>query len=787
MNPRFILALAISSLLTASARAEETAESLLAQSRAVLAQVSGEIALPGLREPVEVSRDRWGVPHIYAQNQDDLFFAQGVVAAQDRLFQMDMWRRVGIGETAEVLGPSALEGDRFARLVKYRGDMAAEWASYSPDTQRIAEAFTRGINAHIDSLGDRLPIEYQLLKFRPKHWQPEDILGRMSGIIMVRNFRSEIDRARLVAAVGAEQARRLAPTDPVRAYGPVPGFDLSMIDVKALAGYEAATKAFDFSKYPAGSNNWVVDGTLSASGKPMLANDPHRSITLPSLRYVVHLNAPGWNVMGGGEPGLPGVAIGHNDRIAWGMTIVGTDQSDFYIEETNPDDPTQYRVGNAWQKMDVVRETVAVRGQAASSVLELKFTRHGPVIHEDAERHRAYALRWAGSEPGTAGYLGSLALDRANNWPEFLAGVKGWKLPTENLVYADVDGNIGWVAAALTPVRKGWDGLLPVPGARGEYEWQRILDVVELPQVYNPKSHYVATANHNILPPGYNREIAYEWATGHRYQMAKRRLEAQSKFTLDDFKDIQHDNTSLPALALARLLKSVELGDPKLESYKKVLVEWDGVLSTDCAAGPLVETWMPELLKEFFGPRVPKDLVKFVSGNEGIVVMLKVLENPDETWFGPDYQAARDKLLITTFAASVRKVSEKLSADVKNWAWGKLHVTPFHHPLSTLGPVYAAVFDRGPLAHPGDSYTLNAARHNEKFEHTHGASFRHVLDLADWDKGMATNTPGQSAQPGSPHYDDLLPLWDRGEFFPLAFSRAKVEEVTTNRLRLVPK
>jgi penicillin amidase len=499
------------------ARAAETPESLHKMATAVLAQLEGEVMAPGLKEPVEILRDHWGIPHIYAGNGDDLFFAQGFVAAQDRLFQIDLWRRIGVGETAEVVGRSGLEADRFARLLKYRGNPDLEWASYAPDARRIATAFTRGINAYIDHIGDRLPVEFRILGVRPKKWRPEDCLGRMSGIIMSRNFQNELARAELVAAVGLEKARRIAPTDPLRAYAPAPGLDLAGIDRSILAGYNAAVKAPPFRLGGGGSNNWAMDGTRSASGKPLLASDPHRAIALPSLRYLVHLNAPGWNVIGSGEPGLPGVALGHNERVAWGFTIVGTDQADLYVEETNPADSAAYRVGDRWEKMQVVREKVTVRGEEQPAELDLRFTRHGPVIHVDGKRHRAYALKWAGSEPGGAAYLASLALDRAKGGRDFVAALRGWKVPSENVVYADVDGNIGWVAAALTPVRKAWDGLLPVPGAKGAYEWQGFLPLEELPQVHNPANHYVATANHNILPAGYRPEISYEWAPGYRF------------------------------------------------------------------------------------------------------------------------------------------------------------------------------------------------------------------------------------------------------------------------------
>jgi penicillin amidase len=782
---RHFVILTLLSLYSTSLQAAETPEALADKARAVLARLEREIAVPGLKEPVEVLRDRWGVPHIYAKNQDDLFFAQGFVTAQDRLFQMDLWRRLAVGETAEVLGRRGLEGDRFARLVKYRGSLDAEWASYAADARRITTAFSRGINAYIDHAGDRLPIEFAILGIRPKKWQPEDCLGRMAGIVMTRNFRSEVARAELVAAVGIEKARRIAPVDPVRAYEPAPGLDLAGIDRTVLAGYEAATRPWQFEA-GGGSNNWVVDGTLSASGKPLLANDPHRPITLPSLRYLVHLNAPGWSVIGSGEPALPGVAVGHNDRIAWGFTIVGTDQADLYVEEINPDDARLYKVGYRWEKMTIVREPVQVRGEAAPVALELGFTRHGPVLHQDRKRHRAFALKWVGSEPGTAGYLGCLAVDRARNWGDFTDALKAWKSPAENLIYADVDGNIGWMAAGLTPVRRGWDGLLPVPGAAGAHEWQGFLAVKDLPQTYNPANHWIATANHNILPTGYPHEIGYEWASSYRIRRIQQRLAAKKSFDLAEFQSIQQDNTSLPGQALARFVRKTDMRDPEVRPYVELLAGWDGVMGRESRAGPLYAVWLQELLDAFYRPHVPERCLEFVRSREGLEVMLSALEHPEASWFGENPSMGRDRLLRETFARAVKKVRARLGDDPSRWAWGQLHTVTFRHPLATLRPAYATAFNLGPVPRPGDGLTPNATSYNAQFEQISGASYRQIFDLADWDRGLATSTPGQSGQPGSPHYADLLPLWAEGKYFPLLFSRAKVEQSTRHRMVLKP-
>ena len=767
--------------------AEETPEKLLARARTVLAQLDGDIRLPGLTAPVEVLRDRWGIAHIYAQNSHDLFQAQGFVAAQDRLFQLDLWRRIGVGETAEVFGEQALEADRFARLLLYRGDMQSEWTSYSPDTQDIATAYTQGINACIAQAGTKLPIEFQILGYAPGKWRPEDVLSRMSGIMMTGNWQREIARAQLIAAVGVDQARRVAPTDPPRAFAPVPELDLNAIQPAIMQGYLAATRPLNFSPTPgaAESNNWVVDGSLSASGKPLLASDPHRAITLPSLRYLVHLHAPGWNVIGSGEPALPGVAIGHNERIAWGFTIVGTDQADLYVEQTDPEDPRRYRVGDSWEPMRIIHDSIRVKGREAAVPVELRFTRHGPIIHQDEKQHLAFALRWAGSEPGGAAYLGSLAVARAQNREEFLKSLEAWKIPSLNFVYADVAGAIGWVAAALTPIRQGWDGLLPVPGASGKYEWQGFLSVPDLPQSFNPEQHWLATANHNILPPGYSREIGYEWEDPFRFLRIEQRITEKQKFTLDDFQSIQHDSTSLPAQTLIGLLRGLDL-PAELAPFAALVREWDGDLRIESRAGPLYAVWLQELAAAYFSTRIPKEIRLERRDLRSVAVMLKDLTGPAAASFGPSPEQARDALLRESFAKAITRTRKLAGDDPGEWRWGRLHTAAFQHPLSSLGPAYAHAFNLGPVPRSGDSHTPNNTRYNESFQQVHGASYRHVLDLADWDRGLATSTPGQSGQPGSPHYGDLLPLWAEAKYFPLAYSRGKVEEVTRNRLNLRP-
>jgi len=761
---------------------------LPARAKAALAQTSGTLRVPGLARPVTVLRDRWGVPHIYAETQDDLFFAQGFVAAQDRLWQMEIWRRTGEGRLAEVLGPEAVERDRFARLLRYRGDLDAEYQSYAPDARGIIEAFVRGVNAFIAASRDRPPVEFELAGFRPEPWTPEVCLTRMAGFGMTGNVPMEVLRAKLGAALGWQLADEVIPTAPPRPLESQPRTGLEGVDEKLLALPNAARSPLRFQaqagKTPRdGSNNWVIDGSLSATGKPLLANDPHRALTLPSLRSMVHLVAPGWNVIGAGEPALPGVSVGHNDRVAFGFTIAMMDQQDLYIEETNPANPHEVRFQGRWEPMRIERETIRVKGGEPVAV-ELEFTRHGPVIHEDRERHRAYVLRWVGSEPGTAGYLASLSLDRARDWPGFRKALERWKVPSENLVYADVDGNIGWQVAGLAPVRKGWSGLLPVPGS-GEYEWQGFLPAAELPAAFNPPRHFLATANHNILPPGYPRELGYDWGDPTRFLRISEILGAggsqQGKFSVADFQRLQNDEVSPPARELVSLLGAAKGAGPDLQPWIEKLVHWDGTLARDSAAAALYEIWAAKLVPGVFKSRLPKEWVPLVAD---LILAVDLLRDPKPAWFGSDPKAGRDAVLLRSLEEAVAEAKTKLGPDPKTWRWGGLHKTALQHILAT-DPERKALFGLPPVERGGDGTTVDVAV-GPGFDALHGASFREILDLADWDRSVAVNLPGQSGQPGSPHYSDLLPLWAEGKYFPLLYSRGKVEAESPERLVLTP-
>ncbi len=732
----------------------------------VLAQRSGRIEVAGLQQPVEVITDTWGVPHIYAANSADLFFAQGWVAASDRLWQMEMWRRAGEGRLAEVLGESAIERDRFARLLRYRGDMNAEWNSYAPDAKAIIQSFVNGVNAYIANAGDRLPVEFQMMGFRPEPWTPEVCITRLAGYVMTGNASSEVARAQLVVAVGTQRAAQLMPPDPPVPIEVAPSLDLKGIDQRILAGSRAASAPFvarQVRESDAGSNNWTIAGRRTLSGKPLLANDPHRTIALPSLRYMAHLVAPGWNVIGSGEPALPGIAVGHNERVAFGFTIFPADMQDLYVEETDPADPLRYKTtSGAWEKMKAITEPIRVKGRAEPVAAELHFTRHGPVIFEDHAAHRAYALRWIGAEPGTAGYLASLSLDRAANWKEFRAALERWKLPPENLVYADLDGNIGEQSAGLVPRRDNWRGLLPVPGG-ANYEWNGFLSLDDLPHSYNPPEGFIATANNRTIAADEKKAIGYEWSAPDRVNRITEVLRSKPKFSIEDMERLQHDEVSLPARQFVKMLPAFA---------PEMLRKWDGNLSADSAPAALYEVTVRKLRPKAINTMFPAETAGPIQARISQAVWMAVLAKLSE--------GLRRSMFTQALEEAQTELRDRLGSDERSWRWGDLHKTPFNHPLSKEFDLEAP--ERG-----GDSTTPNATSFNNNYQQTSGASYREIFDLADWDRSRAINVPGQSGQPGSPHYGDLLPLWAKGKYFPLAYTRKAVESVASEKLMLIPK
>src|SRR5579871_227051 len=776
----------IATLLFARTAVSQDKLTLAAQARAALSVVSGSLHLPGLGRPVRVLRDPWGIAHIYAENPHDLFFAQGFVAAQDRLFQMEMWKRAGQGRLSETLGPSALARDVSARKLIYRGDLDAEYQSYDPHAQEILAAFTDGINAYIKSVtgaaGSHLPVEFKMAGFEPDPWEPRDCLNRMAAYSMTGNAVNELQYAQALRELGPGRAAKIVDFDPAVRLDPDPALDLNGLSPELLASFVGSDHRIVFPARPLeGSNNWTIAGTRTDTGKPFLANDPHRVVGLPSLRYMVHLVAPGWNVIGAGEPGLPGVALGHNEKIAWGFTIFGLDQQDLYVEELNPTDPLEYKTAAGWQKMQIRPESFRIRG-AASQQIDLKFTRHGPVVWEDGKR--ALALRWVGSEPGTAGYLASLAIDQAQNWDQFETAMARWKVPSENIVYADRSGNIGEHSAGLAPIRN-WTGLLPVPGAGG-YEWRGFLPTSKLPHSFNPTAGFVASANHKMIPDAYPYKVGFEWAPAYRITRIRSYFDeaqrAQRKLTLKDMQALQNDVTALAAISFQKLLASTSLrGDASLRSF----LHWDGRLTRESADAALYEVWFRHIGHALARALSPQRAEHYEDLPPTVV--LRIFAHPDEDLFGPDPVARRDQILSETLHSAEQELLHRLGTDRSQWRWGRLHEIYFRHALDEQSEAARKLLDLGPLARPGDEFTVDATGMAAgSFEQVEGASYREIIDVGDWDRSRVINTPGQSGQPMSVHYADLLPLWDAGRYVPLSYSSASVQSRRVSELVLEP-
>jgi penicillin amidase len=611
----------------------------------------------------------------------------------------------------------------------------------------------RGVNAFIEVSRDNPPVEFKLTGIDPEPWAPDVPIMRMAGLPMTGNALNELSLARNVGRLGLAEANRLDDPDPFHRLQVPDGLDVASIPPEVLeilyTGYqpvpriplvgEYAAWEVDGDAPPPGSNNWVVNGEMTVTGKPLLANDPHRFLSNPSLRYLVHLSGPGWNVIGAGEPALPGVAIGHNEHIAWGLTIVGIDQQDIFVEEVNPDNGNEVRWRGGWEALQIEVDTIHVKGEAPR-VVELKFSRHGPIVYEDSVHHRAYAFKSILAEPGTAGYLGSLRVDQATNWEEYLDAMDHWLMPSENMIYADTAGNIGWQAAGLTPIRCcGWVGRLPVPGT-GEYEWRGFRPMRELPREYNPGRGYITTANHNIMPPGYDPPLGYDWSSPRRYLRLDDVLSDSGGFSVEMFEALQQDVYSRAAHDAVLVLQGWEAVDPPVERARQLLLAWDGWLRADGSSAALFRAW--------------RDLVDDQALDGGV---------PTPT---------RRQLAEEALGTAINQLEAEQGADWNSWRYDRLRHTEFPHWVTEA-------YDIPPVPRPGDYTTVNLTGQS-------GASFREIIDLSDWDNSVATNVPGQSGQPGGPHYDDLVALWATGEYFPLLFSREAVVENTANLLTLRP-
>ena len=766
---------------------------------------SRTITVAGLKQPASILVDRWGVPHLYANDEADLFFVQGFNAARDRLFQIDLWRRRGLGQLAEVFGPAYVEQDKAARLFLYRGDMADEWRAYGKGAEAVTIRFVDGINAYVDYLASHpelMPFEFKRMAYAPARWQASDVV-RIRSHGLTRNLTSEVARANTVCLSGlaADQIRSgLTPAWVTRVpQGLDPCLPARLLDVFTLATQAvvldgaptpaAVASGASIDEAPAeGSNNWVIAPQRTTTGRAILANDPHRAYSAPSLRYIAHLSAPGLDVIGAGEPALPGISIGHNGKIAFGLTIFSIDQEDLYVYALNPADATQYKYRGGWEKMNLVRETIAVRGQAPVEV-ELAFTRHGPLIYLEPGKQRAFAVRTGWMAPGMAPYFGSIDYMRAQDFAQFRRAMKHWGAPTENQVYADTRGNIGWVPGGLVPIRPNWDGLMPVPGD-GRYEWAGFLSGDKLPFSYNPKAGWFASANEMNIPAGYpyrQHKLGFEWPNKGRYMRLQEQLSGSGKTGIEDAMRLQNDVYSVPARRVVTLLKPLVASDARATAALRLLKNWDFHEKGDSAAAALYEVWWSRYLGRAFVHAALGDKDASSVPVPDTTVLLDALEKPAAR-LGKDGAAKRDQLMLASLAYAYADMERMQGSDPARWQWGALHKNyPMHAMGAAADPALRAKLNVGPIPVHGGAHTVNQSSYrNTDFLQTNGPSFRVVIDVGNWDNSRAMNMPGQSGDPDSPHYRDLAPKWASGEYFPLVYSKAAVEAAAALRITLVP-
>ncbi|HTR36679.1 MAG TPA: penicillin acylase family protein [Bryobacteraceae bacterium] len=776
------------------------------------------LTVSGISQPVEILKDKWGISHIYAKNESDLFFAQGYNVARDRLFQLELWRRQATGTVAEILGPKELKRDIGNRLFQFRGDLTEELNWYHPHGASIVQSFVNGVNAYIAETQRNpglLSPEFKMLGIQPGKWTPAVVISRFNGLL--GNLDEELNLALAIRAIGVAKVKDLSYFQPANPKLEMdPAIDASLLSKDILELYHAYREPIRFTpdelagayrgdakvvarlnqdvetpsavdlsqrKQDIGSNNWVVGGGLTESGYPLMANDPHRVQETPSLRYWVHLVAPGWNVIGGGEPALPGVSIGHNDVGAWGLTIFGTDSEDLYVYDTNPANPSQYKYNGGWESMSSIKETIPVKGEAPVTV-ELKYTRHGPVVYEDKIHHRAYAVRAAWREVGSAPYLASLRMDQAHSWQEFRDACSYSRIPAENMVWADVDRNIGYQAVGIAPQRPNWSGLVPVPGD-GRYEWDGYLPIKALPHVLNPKKGYFNTSNNYLIPPEwpYKEALHYTWADSFRAASVAEFLNSGRMFTISDMIQLQNNDLSIPARSLVPLLRDIPLEGATAQKARDRLLHWNFVLDKDSVPAGIYEMWQRRLLANVRDAVVPPQARDFIGIPE-LTKIIHWLDAPDGR-FGADPIAGRNALLAKSLDEAVAELAKRFGADVDNWKLGAYHHALIFHPLSpALKPDLRAKFDVGDLARGGDSYTVTATGGGDN--QVAGGSFKIIVDTEDWDTAVGLNNPGQSGDVNDPHYRDLYPLWARGKYFPIFYSRSKVESVTEKTFELEP-
>ena len=777
-----------------------------------LARTKGTIRLDGPEHEVEILRDRWGVPHIYAKSDHDLFFAQGFVHAQDRLWQMDLWRRLVAGRLSEIMGDLTVPVDRWVRTLSMRRVAEQEAGMLSPETRARLEAYAAGINARIAQ--GRLPVEFTLLRYKPDPWTPTDSLAwikYMSWSLSV-NWESELLRAQLIKLLGPDLARELEVAQLGKRHTVVPaGTDLAKVGPAAL---QRAEEARPFLGPPArdglGSNNWAISASRTTTGAPLLANDMHLLMSLPSIWYENHLVCEGaggepLNLSGISFPGIPGIIAGHNGSVAWGFTAGFADNQDLFIERLrqNADagGKVQYQFRDEWHDAQVIEEEIRVKG-GDTVTEEVIVTHHGPIINSLAPdlAEEPLALRWVSLEPDTM-LDGLFAMNRARTCVEFRDGMRHWSAPNVSVVYADTGGNIAYSLPGRIPIRAGGDGSVPVPGWTGEYEWTGYIPFEELPHLYNPPQGYVASANNRVIGDEYPYELGSDFIMGDRYARIVELIEAQDHIDIDYIKRMQFDLVSLTARAVAPHLGRLPVEDPELAAVVELMGQWDGTLDGDSPAAAVYQVFVRRmhdlLLREKLGElatqyrgKGPTPMLQTSSmyGEKAWAWLLETLSEPDSHWFDLGHGENRDDVMRLALRETVDYLVAECGPQIDDWAWGKLHTLTYAHMLGSVKPL-DRLLNRGPFPMGGDATTIWAtgiSRFDLSCEGAVGPPFRFIADLGDLRNSWGLLVPGQSGQPGSPHYDDQIQAWFKGEYHPMLYDREDVERGAQYRLKLIP-
>ena len=762
--------------------------------RRPLPTLDGEVRLKGLSAPVEIVRDRWGIPHISAREPLDAFFGQGFCHAQDRLWQMELTRRLCSGRLAEVFGKTALDIDRFQRRVGLHRAAQRDWDTADGDLRDILRAYAAGVNACLDGLisAKKLPAEFVLARFQPGPWEPVDTLGfaRYLAYTQAPNWESELIRSRLIAKLGYVAAASLEP-------------DVWQPDTGALPHLEDWGPAelprtgdlppLELTGGPLASNAWAVSGARSSTGMPLLANDPHMFPRFPSVFYEAHLAAGAeLNVAGGSVPGAPGVLIGHNRHIAWGLTSATVDASDLYVERLDPGDARRTEFAGHWESGTLVVEAIVVKGRAKPWIEEVLITpRHGPLLTPTSsipDEHRPLALRSMVLEaPSAAAAL--LDINRATSWDEFRAAARRWGAPAMNVTYADADGNIGYQMVGSVPIRRRGEGLVPSPGWSGQYEWEGEIPFDDLPTAFNPPDGLWANANHNVARKS-QHFFGREFIDPSRYQRIRQVLESKQRHSAVDFGALQADELSLPARHVAAIL--VEHLTTRGRVERRALEElrrWDGRISRDSAAACIYEVFRNELIRARHRALLG-DLLPALLG-VGLHPLLAPVNSHYflQTQRVLDFVSAspNDPVIDRAFRTSVAWLARKLGPNVPGWHWGRLHQLRLEHPLSIRKPL-GLIFNVPAFAWGGDLETVRAGGSSPAAYDVTGpvSAYRFIADCGDWDNSLACIPGGQSGHRGSPHYADQVDAWRRVAYHPLSFTRPAIARVQKHALTLLP-